>query len=222
MDGPEPMDWEASDLGPTHCAICNQDCFDPDLLLPEHISDSSLLLSSNILPVLTSCGHLFHYDCFQKCLPPLSVFPPAEKSSSSSLHLFHQNNSCPIDGCSILTVAHPENKSSFTFTSIRLWGFPCFPLTMDDLILQFTLSHYLKMSGPAAPKILSVDIVNNPGLQHKFEKLARRGLGNGDSLLLYHGTPYANVESICRSNFSLDRPVANGRAHGDGVYFTER
>ena len=195
------MDWEASHLGPSLCSACNQDCFPPHLLLPQLLSDSSQLRASNILPVLVSCGHLFHQHCYR----------------------IHQK--CPVDGCDILPILMTEKSSSswFTFFTLRrARGFPSRFFGEDDFILQFTLAHYSK-SGPLMPRVLTVDIVTNTPLKAKFDKqkegLAKKGLGS--SLLLYHGTPYANVESICRDNFNL-ATVANGRAHGNGVYFSER
>jgi hypothetical protein len=71
--------------------------------------------------------------------------------------------------------------------------------------------------------IHSVDIVTNKTLKEKFEKkkaeLAKAGCG--ESKLLFHGTPQANVEGILKDNFDLSR-IANGRAHGNGVYFSEQ
>ena len=207
MGGPNPipdelmMDWEASDLGPTVCCICKKDCFKPDSLSTSLLSDSSMLRSSNILPVIASCGHVFHQNCHQM--------------------------KCPIDGCDILplpTILSPEKKSSLagSFSFTLRTGFPSRFATIDDFILQFMLAHY-NMSGPFAPKVVSANIITNMELQSKFEEKKKRLelLGFGESLLLYHGTPLANVDSICSNNFNLDR-VANGRSLGDGVYFSER
>ena len=44
---------------------------------------------------------------------------------------------------------------------------------------------------------------------------------NVKSLLLFHGTPQRNIDSIIRNNFDLSIR-ANGRALGDGVYFSEQ
>jgi len=41
------------------------------------------------------------------------------------------------------------------------------------------------------------------------------------SLLLFHGTPQQNVASILKDNFDTSK-VVNGRAYGDGVYFSEQ
>ena len=44
--------------------------------------------------------------------------------------------------------------------------------------------------------------------------------GFTDCLLLFHGTPQKNVESILKNNFDTSI-IANGRACGNGVYFSE-
>lgn len=71
--------------------------------------------------------------------------------------------------------------------------------------------------------IHSVDIVSNKRLKEKFDvkkaELARAGCGEG--VLLFHGTAQGNIEGIMRDNFDL-RIISNGRAHGNGVYFSER
>ena len=197
MDGPdpEPMDWESSDFGPTQCSTCKKNCFPHNLLLPHLLSDSS-----SLLPVVASCGHVVHQDCF-----------PNHKKK------------CPIDDCCDIPKNSSINEAPLSVKLLRR-GFPCFPFTEDDYILQLTLSHFYNSLGPSAPRVLSADIVTNAPLKARFEekkqRLAARDLG--DSLLLFHGTPNVNVSSICSFNFSLAKPVANGRVHGDGVYFTER
>ena len=71
-------------------------------------------------------------------------------------------------------------------------------------------------------KIHSIDVVKNLTLQAKFDvkkaELTKQGLGK--SLLLFHGTPNVNIDGILRNNFDLTK-IANGRAYGDGVYFSE-
>ena len=74
-------------------------------------------------------------------------------------------------------------------------------------------------------EIQSIDIVRNRRLQQKFEakkaQLAAKEGSDVKSLLLFHGTPQQNVPSILRDNFDLSK-VVNGRAHGNGVYFSEQ
>ena len=193
----EPMDWEASTLAPTLCSSCNNDCFEPNLLLPHLLSDSFQLKASNIFPIVFLCGHLFH----EKCLSD------------------HQK--CPIDCCDRLSpltvnVAPTENSEA------RRRGFPSMFLGEDDYVLQFLLAYYNK-SGPFLPRVVSADIVTNSELLEKFNQTKKRfvAMGKGQSLLLFHGTPYDNVRSICWNNFNIKK-VSNGRAHGDGVYFSDR
>ena len=72
-------------------------------------------------------------------------------------------------------------------------------------------------------KIISVDVVQNARLRANFKAKQKEleGKGKGESLLLFHGTPQANIKSILKNNFDLSK-VANGRLHGNGVYFSER
>ena len=132
---------------------------------------------------------------------------------------------CPIDGQSIflLNILPPtiENKEPFTLRRV----FPTRILEEDQLSLQFRLaeSHYLRLSSPLDPQLISVDIIENTRLKTVFEatkrELSKKGLG--DSVLLFHGTPKKNTVAIARDNFDL-RKVSNGRCYGDGVYFSVR
>ena len=74
-------------------------------------------------------------------------------------------------------------------------------------------------------EIKSIDVVKNKKLRENFEakkaELARSSGTNVKSLLLFHGTPQRNIDSIIRNNFDLSIR-ANGRALGDGVYFSEQ
>jgi len=71
-------------------------------------------------------------------------------------------------------------------------------------------------------KITSIDVVYNADLRTKFDlrKKTLKDKGCGDSLLLFHGTPQSNIESILKNNFDLSKR-SNGRVYGDGVYFSE-
>ena len=71
-------------------------------------------------------------------------------------------------------------------------------------------------------RIKSIDIVFNKELQLKFDKKQAELTfqGNGECLLLFHGTPQKNIIPILKSNFDLSI-TTNGRAYGDGVYFSE-
>ena len=96
------------------------------------------------------------------------------------------------------------------------------------LSMQFRLaeSQFARMGpqvGGPKQKITSVDVVQNARLRASFKakqkELEERG--KGESLLLFHGTPQANIEAILKNNFDL-AIVANGRRYGNGVYFSER
>ena len=99
----------------------------------------------------------------------------------------------------------------------------------DDIMgIEFRIAegHFLRMfnKGPnGRVNIQSIDIVKNKRLKAKFDRkkteLASKGCGQ--SLLLFHGTPSKNIESILINNFDI-RKRANGRNYGDGVYFSER
>ena len=193
----DTMEWEATHLGPTMCNLCNMNAFDPFSLLPQHLSDSA----ANIFPIVFSCGHLFHVTCLkgnQKC--PLDCYD--------------------VDPLPPPSVASPENSSTGNFNILRrAGGFPSTFLGEDDFILQYTLAYYDKVTGPLAPRVLSAHIVNNASLKEKFDNTKK---SFGHSLLLFHGTPYANISSIVATNFNINAKVSNGRAHGNGVYFSDR
>ena len=96
------------------------------------------------------------------------------------------------------------------------------------LSMQFRLaeSQFARMwadTGKQRQKIISVDVVKNERLRASF-KAKQKELevkGKGESLLLFHGTPQANILSILENNFDLSI-ITNGRSYGNGVYFSER
>ena len=62
-------------------------------------------------------------------------------------------------------------------------------------------------------------------MKEKFEarrnQLVKTEGADVKSLLLFHGTPQQNIPSILQNNFDTSK-VVNGRALGDGVYFSEQ
>ena len=91
-------------------------------------------------------------------------------------------------------------------------------------------SQFLRMQAKSQGRytnleIQSVDVVKNRKLKDKFEEkknqLAKTEGADVKSLLLFHGTPQQNVLSILQNNFDTSK-VVNGRAYGDGVYFSEQ
>jgi len=74
-----------------------------------------------------------------------------------------------------------------------------------------------------AYKIDSVDLIKNEKLwtrfkakQQQFEKAGK----NSKPLMIFHGTPGQNIDSIVKNNFTVSN-IVNGRVYGDGVYFSE-
>jgi len=96
----------------------------------------------------------------------------------------------------------------------------------DSLDREFRIAEgqFLRMNANTNQnyEIKSIDIVINKVLQQKFEdkKEELSNQGYGDCLLLFHGTPQQNIQPILRNNFDLSIKT-NGRAYGDGVYFSE-
>ena len=95
------------------------------------------------------------------------------------------------------------------------------------LSMQFRLaeSQFARMTAHTGQRqeITSVDVVQNNQLRAVFkakQKLLEEK-GKGQSLLLFHGTPQANIKSILQNNFDLSI-TTNGRRFGNGVYFSER
>ena len=95
------------------------------------------------------------------------------------------------------------------------------------LSMQFRLaeSQFARMTAHTGQRqeITSVDVVQNNQLRAVFkakQKLLEEK-GKGKSLLLFHGTPQANIKPILQNNFDLSI-TTNGRRFGNGVYFSER
>jgi len=84
---------------------------------------------------------------------------------------------------------------------------------------------FLRMLGRRLKyEIKSIDIVKNEKLEKKFneKKLEFKERGIDDkSLLIFHGTPQENIDSILKNNFNMNK-VAHGRAYGRGIYFSEK
>ena len=94
-----------------------------------------------------------------------------------------------------------------------------------DREFRIAEGHFLRMKSwnSGNVQIQSIDIVFNNKLKMAFEE-KQAELTNeecGDCCLLFHGTPQENIVSILKNNFDTSI-IANGRAHGDGVYFSER
>ena len=72
-------------------------------------------------------------------------------------------------------------------------------------------------------EVVKVEIVENPRLKRKFEAKKSKEVeegSSGESLMLFHGTPKENILQIVQYNFDPSI-INNGRAYGDGVYFSE-
>ena len=72
-------------------------------------------------------------------------------------------------------------------------------------------------------EVVKVEIVENPRLKRKFEAKKSKEVeegSSGESLMLFHGTPKENILQIVQYNFD-PTIINNGRAFGDGVYFSE-
>eukprot|EP00483_Globobulimina_turgida_P011213 UN11234 len=71
--------------------------------------------------------------------------------------------------------------------------------------------------------------VINPGLIRKFQAKkskmkSRLGTGGANTILAWHGTPAANIDSIVENNFSLSNLSKNSGDtgyYGAGIYFSE-
>jgi len=97
----------------------------------------------------------------------------------------------------------------------------------DPMDKEFRIAEgqFLRMNSKTKNKyeITSIDVVYNKDLSSKFEKKEEEFSANGGNegcLLLFHGTPQQNIELILKNNFDLSIKT-NGRAYGDGVYFSE-
>ena len=72
----------------------------------------------------------------------------------------------------------------------------------DPLSIQYRMAEcqFLRMQHMNNHKISSIDVVHNAALKTKFEvrKKELESKGCGDSLLLFHGTPQSDIDSILR------------------------
>jgi len=72
-------------------------------------------------------------------------------------------------------------------------------------------------------EVVKVEIVENPRLKRKYDAKKAKEVedgSSGESLMLFHGTPKENILPIVQYNFDPSI-INNGRAFGDGVYFSE-
>ena len=93
-------------------------------------------------------------------------------------------------------------------------------LTSDEKEFQMVERHFMKMSQSLCHVIMSIDFVNNPTLQMKFDekKLSFKKANIPDEeVFAYHGTNHYNIQSICQNNLN----VISRAAHGNGYYFSE-
>jgi len=95
----------------------------------------------------------------------------------------------------------------------------------DELDKEFRLAEgqFLRLNGVKSKNILSIDLVHNKKLEERFEAKKKDLItkeGSAECLLLFHGTPQKNIRPILENNFDVSI-IANGRALGNGVYFSE-
>ena len=101
----------------------------------------------------------------------------------------------------------------------------------DPLDTKFRIAegHFHRMwlncnqkSGIVRPEIKSIDIINHPILENKFEheraRLASLSLPSGE-VLAYHGTKDYNIEGILENNFQMR--YSRRQRYGKGIYFSE-
>ena len=72
-------------------------------------------------------------------------------------------------------------------------------------------------------KIDSVDLIKNDRLWSKFKTKQtefQKAGKNSKTLMIFHGTPGQNIDTIVKENFTLSK-ISNGRFYGDGVYLSE-
>jgi len=102
------------------------------------------------------------------------------------------------------------------------------PNDVTETEFRVAEGHFLRMKANNSyfygMEIASIDLVTNRVLEAKFEakknELSEAGK-EAESLLLFHGTPQSNILSILKENFDPSK-MRNGRAYGDGVYFSEQ
>ena len=84
-------------------------------------------------------------------------------------------------------------------------------------------SRFYRLQNSSKFRIQSIDIVENPQLEARFnskqEEFKRQGIP-ADPILAFHGTNATNIDSILQNNFSLSKVART--VYGFGIYFSEQ
>jgi len=98
----------------------------------------------------------------------------------------------------------------------------------DPYEAQFMIaeSRFHRLQTNTRHRIVSIDIVENPSLEAKFQQkrdeFKRAGIPpeGSDPILAFHGTKLENINPILRNNFDLAKFKVG--VHGFGIYFSEQ
>ena len=92
-----------------------------------------------------------------------------------------------------------------------------------DVHYSIAESRFYRLQTAKQMKIVSIDIIENPALEAKFNAKQAEFKSKGipsDPIFAFHGTAAQNIDSILSNNFSLDRVKVY--AYGFGIYLSEQ
>ena len=107
-----------------------------------------------------------------------------------------------------------------------------YTFTWDIFTLSLAMNHYREMldrfstlgSRHHGKEVDHVEYIVNKKLEEKFISKKNDFKGKKiphEEVRAFHGTNPSNIDSILKNNLDPHRPAKNGRAHGDGCYFSE-
>ena len=130
--------------------------------------------------------------------------------------------------------------AGFQFYKMMMkWSNACIPVPLRkvsinwheniEIVINRPTVHIHQVANPAEA-IERIDYIKNLQLEEAYNQqkaIFQREGKEIKEMLLFHGTAVANVDSILRSNFSLDHPFdkdndkENERVFGEGIYFSD-
>jgi hypothetical protein len=171
-------------------------------------------------------GHHHHHN---RCSPVMPQCPPScyENAVEASRRITHKtttnvntdeggNNKCyqqPLHEWEEQVMRNGTKVGFYTFNSP-----PCDPLEQEHLrLIETAFKQHISDKDRSCYHITSVQYLLNPRLMREFDE--RRKEAGGDMIMAFHGTREANIKSIARDNFKIDR-CKSATPLGRAVWFS--